>query len=65
MFSCNRKRDAMIVLPRKIRTAISAVVAAAAKQGELVQVYFESKFAAPISWIMLRLIFAAGLAKAK
>jgi hypothetical protein len=55
----------MIVLPRKIRTAISAVVAAAAKQGELVQVYFESKFAAPISWIMLRLIFAAGLAKAK
>ena len=33
----------MIVLSRKIRTAISAVVAAAAKQGQLVQVYAEAE----------------------
>jgi len=33
----------MIVLSRKMRTAISAVVAAAAKQGQLVQVYAEAE----------------------
>jgi hypothetical protein len=42
MFSGTR-RDAMIVLSRKMRTAISAVVAAAAKQGQLVQVYAEAE----------------------
>jgi hypothetical protein len=42
MFSATR-RDAMIVLSRKMRTAISAVVAAAAKQGQLVQVYAEAE----------------------
>jgi hypothetical protein len=33
----------MIVLSRKIRMAISAVVAAAAKQGQLVQIYAEAE----------------------
>ena len=33
----------MMILSRKIRTAISAVVAAAAKQGQLVQVYVEAE----------------------
>jgi hypothetical protein len=42
MLSSSR-RDAMMILSRKIRTAISAVVAAAAKQGQLVQVYVEAE----------------------
>jgi hypothetical protein len=37
------RRNAMIVLPRKMRIAISAIVAAAAKQGQLVQVYAEAE----------------------
>jgi hypothetical protein len=37
------RRDAMNVLSRRIRMAISAVVAAAAKQHQLVQVYAEAE----------------------
>jgi hypothetical protein len=36
-------RDEMIVLSKKMRTAISAVVATAAKQRHLVQVYAEAE----------------------
>jgi hypothetical protein len=41
-FLCNR-RDAMVTLSSKIHAAIRAVVAAAAKQGKLVQVYGEAE----------------------